>query len=73
MATKNRTQMSPKTEQAQERSHTEAKEAEHKEVLPLGRREQMPSDGHKMSNHNDKGNSNLRGKNLAWATRKVKG
>jgi hypothetical protein len=67
MATKNRTQMSPKTEQAQERSHTE-----HKESLPLGRREETPADGHKMSDHNSKGNSNLRGKNLAWATRKAK-
>ena len=44
------------------------------ELLPLGRRERMPSDGgDRMSDHNNRGNSNLRGKNLAHATRKHKG
>lgn len=73
MSTKNRTQMSPKTEQAADKSHMEGHEGGPKESLPQGRREQMiAGERHPMSNHNGKGNSNLRGKNLDYATRKVK-
>ncbi len=64
--------MSDKTKAAEDRSHKSAEAAGAQEHLPMGRREQMPSDGHTMSNHNNKGNSNLRGKNLAYATRKHK-
>ncbi len=64
--------MSDKTKAAEERASKPAKAADAQEHLPMGRREQMPSDGHSMSNHNNRGNSNLRGKNLAYATRKAK-
>jgi len=72
MATKNRTEMSSKTEQALDKAHTAGHEAGAKEALPMGRREQMPAPAHGFSDHNSKGNSNLRGKNLAYATRKMK-
>lgn len=72
MATKNRTEMSPKTEQALDKAHASAHEAGAKEALPMGRREQMPAPAHGFSDHNKKGNQNLRGKNLAYATRRIK-
>lgn len=73
MATKNRTSsMSPKTQEAADRSHTESAATGAKEVLPFSRREQIPANGNTITNHNNRGNTHLRGKNLAYATRKVK-
>lgn len=74
MSIKNRNaSMSDKTKAAQDRSHVEGHEGGPKESLPMGRREQMiAGEKHPVSDHNIKGNTNLRGKNLAYATRKVK-
>lgn len=65
--------MSDKTKAAEDRAHTEGKESGPKESLPMSRREQLPTPVHGMSDHNSKSNTNLRGKNLAYATRKFKG
>jgi hypothetical protein len=72
MSTKNRTEMSSKTEQALDKAHTAGHEAGAKESLPMGRRERMPAAEHGFSDHNKKGNTNLRGKNLKYATRRIK-